>query len=225
MCYIAKGVFKVTSSVTLHNQFTPSGFAATVQRQSEWHCNPVKTTLQTAGGPEVFGVAHPAVHFACSSYTGNWQPLLVQAANEYGSANLSLQGTGPYCIPSWKSLTGPPGKTPKAPSGMSHFACYGIKSVVSGSYATPVITMKDEFDKTAIKEQIGLPSFICMPSAAHEGSAFYPINNSAGLLCLGAVETRHPATVWDENEFGTAKMTISKTVQELCVPSTVQIVT
>jgi hypothetical protein len=227
LCYAAKGVFKVPANVKLYNDLYPSGFTPTfISRQSELHCNPVTKTIPTPSGPQVYKVTHPADHLACLELAyGGWTAQNVQVQNQFGTAVLQTKQAGLFCLPSWKSLTGPPKKTVTAPPGLSHFACYFV-TVQSGAYTPPArVLVRDEFTTRNEPIQVNpVPPFLCLPTAKKIGTKVYPKNNTEDLLCFYAPPTRHPAAVWDENQFGTAKMTfVAGSVEYLCLPSTSQI--
>jgi hypothetical protein len=62
------------------------------------------------------------------------------------------------CVPSWKSLTGPPGTTPKTPPGLNHFTCYPVTR-------TPIISpVFDENQFGTRKVAISQTRWLCVPS-------------------------------------------------------------
>ena len=228
LCYVAKGVFKIPANIKLYNDLYPNGFTPTsIARQTEFHCNPVTKIISTPSGRQVYKAAHPADHLVCMELVyGGWTPQYVQVQNQFGTAVLQTKQAGQFCLPSWKSLTGPPNKSVSAPPGLSHFACYFV-TVQSGAYNPPAqVLVRDEF--TTRNEPVTLnavPPFLCLPTAKLVGKKFYAKNNTQYLTCFYASPTRHPAAVWDQNQFGTSKMKfVAGQVEYLCLPSTGQII-
>jgi hypothetical protein len=223
LCYTASGTgFKIPSGVLLKNQFSPSGFVPTITSMVI-HCNPVVKTLPTG---QMFPITNPNAHLACFTITAPTQPTpTVVVTNQFGSATLVPSQPNLLCLPSWKSLTGPPGMSPSQPPGLNHFTCYPVR-VASGSYAPPAVTLQDEFATTAVPAQVSaIPTELCLPTEKIVGGVDFPIiNPTTHLLCFPVSQTPIRNPVWDENQFGTSIVNISRT-NTLCVPSTKQVVT
>jgi hypothetical protein len=221
LCYNASATgFKIPTGIVLKNQFSPNGFTPTVT-SLVWHCNPVQKTLPNG---MVFPITNPNAHLACFHLTAPTQPTpMVKVTNQFGSATLQPGQPNMLCLPSWKSLTGPPNMTPNQPPGLNHFTCYPV-AVVSGAYTPPPVKLLDEFTTTNVPATVNpVPTELCLPTEKMVGGVDYPIiNPSTHLLCFQVSPTpiRQP---WDQNQFGTSKIAITQT-NALCVPSTKQIV-
>jgi hypothetical protein len=223
LCYVASATgFQVPSGVVLRNQFSPNGFAPTIGKVA-FHCNPVQKTLPTG---QVFPITNPNAHLACFTITEPAQPTpTVRVTNQFGTATLVPGQPNLLCLPSWKSLTGPPGMTPNQPPGLNHFTCYPVK-VQSGAYTPPPVMLQDEFAPAPVSAQVSpVPAELCLPTEKIVGGVDNPIINAAmHLLCFPVSQTPIKNPVWDQNQFGTSVVQISRTTW-LCVPSAKQIVT
>lgn len=223
LCYTASATgFKIPPGVVLKNQFSPNGFTPTITSMV-LHCNPVQKTLPNG---MVFPITNPNAHLACFTITAATQPTpMVIVTNQFGSATLLPSQPNLLCLPSWKSLTGPPGKAPNQPPGLNHFTCYPVK-LVSGSYKPPVVKLQDEFAPSPVSATVNpVPTQLCLPTEKTVGGVDYPIiNPTTHLLCFPVSQTPVIPKVWDQNQFGTGVVTIRQT-SSLCLPSTKQIVT
>jgi hypothetical protein len=219
LCYKASGTFTVPAGVRLINQFSPNGFIPVIRPTAVVHCNPVQKTLPSG---QVFPITNPNAHLACFPIAASSiQPTpTVVVTNQFGSATLILAQPNLLCVPSWKSLTGPPGMTPSTPPNLNHFTCYPVRTASSG-YAPPPLLLKDEFGSGPAQVN-PIPSELCLPTEkiVPTGNQVFPIINAAQhLLCFPVSPTPIIPTVWDENQFGTSPVAIS-TTKWLCVPST-----
>ena len=220
LCYtVSGGSFKIPSKVTLKNQFSTQGFAPKINPNLVLHCNPVVKTLPSG---QRFPITNPNAHLACFVITPpTKQPTpTVTVTNQFGSAVLRPAQPNLLCVPSWKSLNGPPNKTPTTPPGLNHFTCYPV-NVASGGYHPPPLMLQDEFSQQPVPVQVGaVPQELCLPTVKIVGTRIFKIINPAvHLLCFPTSRTPAPPNVWDENQFGTAKLSINATLG-LCVPST-----
>lgn len=222
LCYSATASgFQPPLSALLQNQFNSAGFTVNIGPMI-YHCNPVQKTV--VGGP-TYPITNPSAHLACFQISAPVQnQFVVTVTNQFGSANLSTGQPNLLCLPSWKSLTGPPGMSPNQPPGLSHFTCYPVKPV-SGSYSPPGLMLQDEFAPSPVGAQVtGLPTELCLPTQKTVNGVVYPIVNPTWhLLCFPISKTPIVPRVWDQNQFGTATVTIQAT-NSLCVPSTKTIV-
>jgi hypothetical protein len=222
LCYKASaGGFQIPGGVVLKNQFSPNGFTPTIT-SLVIHCNPVQ---KTANGV-VYPITNPNAHLACFTITAPNQPTpLVQVANQFGTATLQPSQPNLLCLPSWKSLTGPPMMTPNQPPGLNHFTCYPVH-LVSGGYAPPPVMLQDEFAPAPVPATVNpVPAELCLPTEKIVGGVDYPIiNATTHLLCFPVSQTPIKNPVWDQNQFGTSAVTIGST-NWLCLPSTKTIVT
>jgi hypothetical protein len=217
--------------VKLVDQFNPNGFTpAPLFSKAEWHCNPVRKTVQTRSGPKVYKVTNPAAHLACLPVVAATQGSReVQVQNQFGKAVLFTGQPRDLCVPSWTGLSGAPNKTPNTPPNLNHFTCYSV-TVHQGAYQPPLVLLTDAFTSTTTRNSYvpvnPQPDFLCVAAKKIVGKKVYPIiNASTQLLCFPVPKRHRPTAVWDENQFGTAKVTLAgEILVDLCVPSTMQII-
>jgi hypothetical protein len=225
LCYNASGSqFTIPAGVRLINQFSPNGFVPIINSTVTVHCNPVQKTLPSG---QVFPITNPNAHLACYpiSVTSTQPTPTVVVTNQFGSATLVPSQPNLLCVPSWKSLTGPPGKSPTTPPNLNHFTCYPVK-VISGSYKPPKVLLQDEFASAPVSATVNsVPSELCLPTEKilPTGQVFPIINSAQHLLCFPVSPTPIIPKVWDENQFGTSPVAISST-KWLCPPSTKTVV-
>jgi hypothetical protein len=219
LCYpaTAKG-FKIPKQVVLEDQFSPKGFQPEIGPLA-FNCNPTVKILPTG---QEFKITHPNDHLACFKIAPpTAQPTpTVQVTNQFGTAVLVPGQPNLLCLPSWKSLTGPPGKPAAQPPGLSHFTCYPVR-VKSGAYQPPAVMLQDEFASAPINAKINpVPAELCLPTEKIVAKHTYPVVNAAEhLLCFPVSQMPIRTPVYDQNQFGTATVTIGQ-VSWLCVPST-----
>jgi hypothetical protein len=152
--------------------------------------------------------------------------VLVQ--NQFGTAMLQTGQPNLLCLPSWKSLTSPPHHTLNTPPGLNHFSCYPVTLIPGhGTYTPPAgIRLRDEFSagKSVPVTVNPVAKELCLPTEKIVGNKTYPIiNPTMHLLCFTVSRTPHKTPVYDQNQFGSAKMAIRST-KWLCLPSTKQLV-
>lgn len=222
LCYpaTAKG-FKIPRQVVLENQFSPKGFMPAIGPLA-FHCNPTTKILPSG---QVFKITHPNDHLACFKIAAPAQPTpTVQVTNQFGTAVLVPGQPNLLCLPSWKSLTGPPGRKAVQPPGLSHFTCYPVR-VKSGAYQPPAVMLQDEFASAPINAKVNpVPAELCLPTEKIVAKHTYPVVNAAEhLLCFPVSQMPIRSPVYDQNQFGTATVTIGQ-VSWLCVPSTKKVV-
>jgi len=235
LCYTASGKFAppTGAKVRLIDQFSPNGFVPVIQSAMVLHCNPVLKVIKTSAGQKSYVPTNPRAHLAClpialPGQTVSTPKVLVK--NQFGYAILYLGQPNLLCLPSWKSLTGPPNLKPTTPPGLNHFTCYPVKGVGGGSYKpTGAVYLRDEFSSKLVSVGINpIPKELCLPTkkivTTSAGSTAYPmIDPATHLLCFQVSKTPFKPKVWDENQFGTSAVTITAT-KWLCLPSTKQIV-
>jgi len=225
LCYGASSSgFRIPAGVRLINQFSPNGFVPAITHKPVLHCNPTMKILPTG---QVFPITNPNAHLVCFPIKPPTpQPTpLVSVTNQFGTATLQPQQPNLLCVPSWKSLTGPPGMTPKTPPGLNHFTCYPVR-VASGQYTPPPVMLQDEFAPAPVNAQVApVPLDLCLPTEKilPTGKVFRIINPTMHLLCFPVSPTPIKSPVFDENQFGTRTVTISPT-RFLCVPSTKKVI-
>lgn len=217
LCYAASGTgFKIPAGVTLKNALNPGGFKVTIGR-AVLHCNPVAKTVPG----KVFPITNAAAHLVCLTITAVAQKIhSLAVTNQFGIADVTTSQPNLLCLPSWKSLTGPPNKTAVQPPGLDHFTCYPVK-VSQGAYKPPPVLLQDEFIGKPVSARVtAVPAELCMPTVKIVGGVIFPIIHPSGsLLCFPVTSTPHPPAVFDQNQFGTAKLAIGLT-HWLCPPST-----
>jgi len=224
LCYNAVSQFAIPSGIRLINQFNPNGFVPVISSALVVHCNPVQKTLPSG---QVFPITNPNAHLACFplSVQSPTPTPTVMVTNQFGSAVLVPSQPNLLCVPSWKSLTGPPGKSPPTPPGLNHFTCYPVQ-LKSGAYKPPPVRLQDEFASSPVSASVSpVPQELCLPTEKilPTGQIFPIINPSLHLLCFPVSPTPIVPTVWDENQFGTSPVNIRPT-KWLCLPSTKVIV-
>lgn len=222
LCYYASAQgFQPPSSVQLLNQLSSTAGFPGIIGALQFNCNPVQKTL--ASGP-IFPITNPNAHLACFGLNAPTQPTYaVTVTNQFGTAQLLTAQPNQLCLPTWKSLTGPPHQSPNQPPGLSHFVCYPV-SPISGKYAPPALSLQDEFAPSPVAAQISPnPVQLCVPTQKTVNGVIYPIiNPNLQLLCFPSSPTPIVPTVYDQNQFGNATVSIKQT-STLCLPSTMQI--
>lgn len=236
LCYTGAGKFRppAAPNVRLIDQFNPNGFTPKINPVLALHCNPVmKIVKNEAGAQQVFKPTNPRAHLACLPFTlpagTTVSAPKVVVTNQFGSATLFLKQPDLLCLPSWKSLTGPPNMKATAPPGLSHFTCYPVGDTAGTYKIPPFVALKDEFSPKPVQVQVSaVPSELCLPAEkiikTSTGAKTYPILDKAThLLCFSGVKMPIKPKVWDENQFGTSVVHI-RAAKWLCLPSTKQVV-
>jgi hypothetical protein len=222
LCYTstAKGFLKIPKpgTVRLINRFSPNGFLPKVG-PAVLNCNPVKKILPTGA---VFPITYPAGHLACFGISGfPAQPApATTVVNQFGTATLLLRQPKLLCLPTWKSLTGPPKAPTVQPPYLDHFTCYPIVAT-RGKFMPPAVMLQDEFTSKPVSVDVkAVPTQFCLPTVKIIGKLPpNPIVHPHGsLVCFPVGQTPIKPTVWDLNQFGRAVVTIHKTAL-LCLPS------
>jgi hypothetical protein len=222
LCYTANATgFKIPAGVQLENQFSTTAFPVKIGSVA-LHCNPVAKTLPTG---KVFPINFPDDHLLCWQISEPTQPAPnVQATNQFGTATLFLGQPNLLCLPSWKSLTGPPAEKTAAPPGLGHFACYPVQDV-SGVYKPPAVMLQDEFATNGpVGAQVQpVPSELCVPTEKIvNGKVYKIIKPKWNLLCFPVTPTPIITPVFDKNQFGNRPVNIQQT-STLCPPTTIKI--
>ena len=222
LCYQATGIGFTPPPVTLENQFPPFSFSPDVL-SPDLHCNPVAMSANSKSYP--INPTTKNAHLLCFGITAPIEPtFLVRVKNEFGSFLLQTGQPSSLCLPTWKSLTGPPVETPNQPPGLSHFTCYPVTFAPRGYSRVKLPTARtigltDQFGSShvgVIAESMSL----CAPTTKIVGATTYnAIQPLEHLLCMLVNQTPFPSGVWDQNQFGTGPVTLYRTVL-LCLPST-----
>ena len=206
----------------LQNQFNTNGFSPTIGQDPLIHCNPVKKTVISATGvKKVYKIINPDAHLLCYPITAPTQTTyIVKVENQFGTANLQTGQPNELCLPTWKSLTGPPNMSAPQPPGLSHFTCYPVTYSGTEQFKPPpTVKLKDEFATKNVKVTVGTPQELCVPTTKIVNGTTYPaLNTTAHLLCFNVSQTPIINPVFDQNQFGTDQVNIGPT-NYLCLPS------
>jgi hypothetical protein len=147
--------------------------------------------------------------------------------NQFGAAVLATGQPNLLCLPSWKSLKGPPTQKAPQPPGISHFTCYPVSEIPgTGGYKVPPgIMLQDQFAPKPVAVEVSpVPAELCLPTVKVVGKKVFRIVNPVPhLLCFPVSQTPNITPVWDKNQFGTSKIAIGPT-KWLCLPSNKRIV-
>ena len=208
LCYSASGKIKVPNNIKLFNQFVPKGFPIKVGKIAA-HCNPVEKILPTGAK---FPITNPAAHLLCLTISAAKQAShQVIVTNQFGADGLITGQPNLLCLPSWKSLKGPPNQKKPQPPGLSHFTCYPVR-LAPGATGYPnvpaVVGLLDEFapNGTPARAKVSaIPDELCLPTKKVIGKKVTPGRESApapavlpGLADadrqegLGPESVRHP---------------------------------
>ena len=216
LCYMAAASgFKIPQHVILRNAFSPAGFMPKISGVA-LHCNPVRKTLPDG---RVFPITNPNAHLLCFNISAAQPDHTVVVSNQFGTAKLLAGVPRMLCLPSWKSLTGPPGKTLVQPPGLDHFTCYPVIPR-SGVYHPPAVQLQDEFAPRPVTAKVNnIPVALCMPTQKTVGGVVTKIiHPRQALLCFPVSRTPMKPAVFDQNQFGTSRVVIVRTFS-LCLPS------
>ena len=182
------------------------------------HCNPVQKTLPTG---QVFPITDPNARLACFKITEPTQsaPTVRSPTSSAPRPSFPASPTFLPAVPG-RAWTGPARETPRTPPGLNHLRVTRW-SWSPGSNPAPV-TLADEF-RTSSATVNPVPVELCLPTRKIvDTKVFKIINPAMHLLCFPVSKTPIRNPVWDENQFGTSKVTIQAT-STLCVPSTKKI--
>jgi hypothetical protein len=222
LCYTAtapKG-FTIPQGIRLVDNFSPNGFVPAIGK-ANLHCNPAVKIASDV----TFPITNPTWHYLCFGLKTKQPSNTVTVANQFGSAKLVTKTPNDLCVPSWKSLTGPPNEPSNQPAGEDHYTCYPVGYAKgSGKFKAPAsVQVSDEFSPTgAVKVKVQAPQELCAPTdkILPTGASFPPSNPSLNYLCFAVSKTPRITPVFDQNQFGTGTVTIKKT-KWLCLPSTI----
>ena len=220
LCYTAtaKKGFKIPAGTRLIPGGTGNGFVPRFC-PAQYHCNP---TTKTVPGAQ-FPIVQPTWHSLCFKITAAQPSTTRSWSNQFGTASLVTKSPNLFCVPSWKSLTGPPNMQPTTPPGSDHYPCYPVTYAKGSSRYVPPspITVQDEFATAPVTVKVGAPEELCVPTEKilPTGATYNVQNPSLNYVCFQVSKTPVIKGVWDENQFGTGKVTVKKT-KWLCLPST-----
>lgn len=220
LCYqaAAKAGFKVPQGIRLVNALAPNGFVPTIG-PANVHCNPTLKVVPDARFP----ITNPTWHFLGWGITAAQPSATVTATNQFGTATLVASSPTELLVPSWKSLTGLPNQQPTAPPGEDHYTCYPVTYVAGASKFNPPasVMVRDEFGKALTTVKVSNPKTLCVPTEKILPTGLsFPINDpNLNYVCFKVSKTPIISPVFDENQFGQGKVTVTVT-QKLCVPTT-----
>ena len=214
----------------LIDQFSPNGFVPTINPAIAEHCNPVQKTVDMPSGLKTYPITNPAAHLACFPITEAPQKTWkVAVTNQFGTGILITGQPNRLCLPTWKSMTGPPMQKSVAPPGLNHFTCYPVTTVPGGpAYKPPPVMLKDQWGQASsqvspVPNQLCLPTKKIVTTTATTVRTYPIIDSRTHLLCFPGVKHPFKPFPYDKNQFGTAKVTI-RIAKSLCLPSTKQVV-
>jgi hypothetical protein len=224
LCYDATAVspaaaagFTPPQTVVLSNQFSRMIAAPSVVTT---HCNPVQ---KTANGV-VTRISNPYGHLVCWKIGISTQPSFrVKVTNQFGTAILVTYPPDLLCLPTWKSLTGPPTEKMVQPPGLSHFTCYAVGYDDKSRFHPPAfVSLTDQFGSH--RAEVGRPLQLCVPTMKIAHGKVSPITNAgAHLMCFAVSFQSKPLKVFDKNQFGSSPVVVQK-VKSLCLPSSKKII-
>ena len=219
LCYTATATgFKIPSGVQLVPETSTTAITP-IFGPAAYHCNP---TLKIVPGAK-YPIIDPTWHYLCFTIKATQPSVTTAMNNQFGTAQLVTKNPNAFCVPSWKSLTGPPNKKPTTPKGANHYTCYPVSYATSSNHYVPPspIMVQDEFAKAPVTVKVGAPQELCVPTEKILPSGLvYKINNpNLYYVCFAVSKTPIKSPVYDENQFGTGPVTI-KTTRWLCLPST-----
>jgi hypothetical protein len=231
LCYKALNQtgFTIPKNLLLSNLIDPTPFTPKVGAVA-LHCNPTEKTVSTAQGTiKTTTVKHPLAHLLCWSITADATSMIKQIVtitNQFGTAVKTVQFPSQLCLPSWKSLKGPPNKKPTAPTTLDHFTCYPLKTFTGSSrFRIPsLVKVRDEFSRVFVRVAVGAAELLCAPTVKVANGITYKTQgtNDPYLTCFLVSKTPHVKIVYDENQFGQGEVFPTAT-KFLCLPSTVSL--
>jgi hypothetical protein len=162
-----------------------------------------------------------------AGYAIKGEKLLVrpslEVVNRFGSLVVTANARDRMLVPSAASLSGPPSGL--EPPGPDHFECYTVR-VAAGEKFTPIlrVPLEDRFE--TIQVDVRKPTRLCKPANVNDADPGAP-NHPAHLMCYAIKASRgspkfvKTVPVFVNDEFGEHTFSLSS-IQELCVPSTVE---
>lgn len=225
LCYAATAPnFATPQNVVLKNLLNPSPFSPTFAAVSS-HCNPANKRVSTTAGTKTYTVKHPNAHLLCWSIAWHQAPQPVRLTNQFGTSTMIANSPTKFCVPSWKSKSGPPNRQPVAPPNLDHFTCYPLTLSTTGYGFRPpgAPKVEDEFSfPRFVTVKVGTANLLCVPTTkTYQGATYSPISpNDHSLVCFTVTKTPVWKIAYDENQFGRAAVFPSSPPEDLCVPST-----
>ena len=224
LCYnsTAKG-FKVPAGVQLMNQLQPSKFRPKIGATAAL-CNPANKVVRVAGKTNAYLATHPKSHLQCWAISYPFKPVSEVLINQFGQGEMKVHAPISLCVPSWKSLTGPPTNKQVEPTNLDHFTCYPLTQIVGayGFRVPAVVKVEDEFSfpkYTTVK--VGTGNFLCVPTWKYVGTTVYKPQaaNDKSLMCFPVSTPPIRKIVWTKNQFGRGTVYPTAKGEELCLPT------
>ncbi len=226
LCYSASGKGYSVPKVQLLNLLQPKLFSPTI-RSVAMHCNPANKSVPTG----VFLARHPKAHLLCWAIAyPNFPQTTVSLTNQFGQGDMTASPPTRLCLPTWKSLTGPPKESTKEPAGLDHFTCYPL-TVLPGAYAFHLpasVKVEDQFSfPKFVQVKVGVANLLCVPTVKVVKGKVYKIQAATdkSLMCFPEFTTPIKPQVYDLNQFGTGKVFLTKAHERLCLPTVVKVTT
>ena len=216
--------FKPVKGTRLVNQFTPNGIVPVIGKKAVLHCNPA---FKYINGRLVSEPANPESHLLCLplSKVPEQPTFTVHVTNQFGAGNLVATQPTRFCLPTWKSLTGPPVEPTPDPPNLYHFTCYPVTYAAGSTKFKPPgkVSVSDEFDPAGaapVPVTIGGPKLLCLPTTKilPSGQSYPADLQGLHLLCFTVSKTPVISPVYDLNQFGESAVGIEAT-KYLCLPS------
>lgn len=225
LCYNATASgFKVPKGVRLADALQPTLFAPMIGKVST-HCNPAIKEVPTAA----FKLTRPKAHLLCWTIAyPNFPQTNVSLTNQFGQGAMTALPPTKLCLPTWKSLTGPPKGGTKQPAGLDHFTCYPLTQI-AGAYAfhaPSFVKVEDEFSYPKfVTVKIGIANLLCMPTDKVVNHVVYKTQSPSdkALMCFPEQLTPIRKIVFDLNQFGTGRVFSNDLKERLCLPTTVKV--
>jgi hypothetical protein len=225
LCYTATATgFHVPKGVRLANQLQPALFYPAIGKVA-LHCNPANKSVPAA----LFRALHPKAHLLCWGIVDpNFSKATVSLTNQFGQGVMTGNPATRLCLPTWKSLTGPPKESVNQPPGLDHFTCYPL-TMIPGAYAfhaPSVVKVEDEFSYPKyVQVKVGIANLLCVPTTKVVGGVTYkpqsPTDKS--LMCFPEYTTPIKKLVYDLDQFGTGKVFPTQRNERLCLPTVIHV--
>jgi hypothetical protein len=227
LCYSATGRgYHVPKGVQLLNALQPTPFFPTIGAVAA-HCNPANKSVPVA----LFKALNPKAHLLCWAIQyPNFPNTNVQLTNQFGQGVMTAKPPIRLCLPTWKSLRGPPKEPTKQPPRLDHFTCYPL-TMIPGAYAFKApsfVKVEDEFSYPKyVQVRIGIADSLCVPTIKIvAGVAYKPQSpTDKSLMCFPEFTTPIRKLVYDLNQFGTGRVFPTQKIEHLCLPTTVVVKT
>lgn len=227
LCYAVIGSgFAMPTNVVLKDALQPNDFLPGINSPS-LHCNPVNQSVtNTAHKTTVTKVLNATAHLLCWNLSFPPVTGTVKIVNQFGTSVMTTGTPNGLCLPTWKSLTGPPSNPNVQPSGLDHFACYPLTSI-SGSYGfkiPPTVKVQNQYPNPYVKVKVGTAKLLCAPATmTHNSVITNPQgSNDLSVTCFVVSKTRLAKRYYDQNQFGSGRARPTAT-KYFCVPSTIQV--